>query len=52
MIELLKGSETFENFTEIGTTYIFRGSMYVPVTDKIEELYNRVKKNASIAKKQ
>jgi len=51
MIELLKGTETFENFTEIGTTYIFRGSMYVPVTDKIEELYNRVKKNASSAKK-
>jgi hypothetical protein len=51
MIELLKGTETFENFTEIGTTYIFRGSMYVPVTDKIEELYNRLKKNASTAKK-
>ena len=51
MIELLKGKETFENFSEIGTTYIFRGSMYVPVIDKIEELYNRVKKNAPTAKK-
>ncbi len=51
MIELLKGTETFENFTEIGTTYIFRGSMYIPVKDKIEELYNRVKKNSSTAKK-
>lgn len=51
MIELLKGTETFENFTEIGTTYIFRGSMYVPVTDKIEELYKRIKKNSSSAKK-
>lgn len=51
MIELLKGNETFENFSEIGTTYIFRGSMYVPVTDKIEALYNRVKKNAPTAKK-
>jgi hypothetical protein len=50
MIELLKGVETFDNFTEIGTTYIFRGSMYVPVTTKIEELYNRVKKNSSSAK--
>jgi hypothetical protein len=51
MIELLKGSETFENFSEIGTTYIFRGSMYIPITDKIEELYNRIKKNAPSAKK-
>jgi hypothetical protein len=51
MIELLKGSETFDNFTEIGTTYIFRGSMYIPIKDKIEELYNRVRKNASSAKK-
>ena len=49
MIELLKGKETFENFSEIGTTYIFRGAMYVPVLDKIEELYNRVKKNAPSA---
>jgi hypothetical protein len=49
MIELLKGKETFENFSEIGTTYIFRGSMYVPVLDKIQELYNRVKKNAPSA---
>ncbi len=51
MLELLKGTETFDNFSEIGTTYIFRGEMYVPVTDKIEELYNRVKKNAPTAKK-
>src|SRR6187402_2746696 len=51
MMELLKGTETFENFTEIGTTYIFRGSMYVPIADKIEELYNRIKKNAPTAKK-
>lgn len=51
MIELLKGKETFENFSEIGTTYIFRGSMYVPVTEKIEELYNRVKKIAPSATK-
>ena len=51
MIELLKGKETFDNFSEIGTTYIFRGSMYVPVVDKIEELYNRVKKNAPTATK-
>ena len=50
MIELLKGKETFDNFSEIGTTYIFRGSMYVPVVDKIDELYNRVKKNAPSAK--
>jgi hypothetical protein len=51
MTELLKGKETFENFTEIGTTYSFRGAMYVPVTQKIEELYDRVKKNAPSAKK-
>ena len=51
MIELLKGLETFDNFSEIGTTYIFRGSMYVPIKDKIDELYNRVKKNAPTANK-
>jgi len=51
MIELLKGNETFENFSEIGTTYIFRGAMYIPVTEKIDELYNRVKKLAPEAKK-
>jgi hypothetical protein len=51
MIELLKGKETFENFSEIGTTYIFRGSMYVPIENKIEELYQRIKKNAPTAKK-
>lgn len=51
MIEFLKGSETFDNFSEIATTYIFRGSMYVPITDKMEELYNRIKKNAPSAKK-
>lgn len=50
MVEFLKGSETFENFTELGTTYTFRGKMYVPITDKIEELYNRVKKLAPSAK--
>jgi hypothetical protein len=51
MIELLKGKETFENFSEIGTTYIFRGSMYVPLENKIEELYQRLKTNAPTAKK-
>lgn len=51
MIELLKGKETFENFSEIGTTYIFRGSMYVPIENKIEELYQRLKANAPTAKK-
>lgn len=49
MIELLKGTETFENFTEIGTTYNFRGDMYVPVTQKMEELTNRVKNLAPTA---
>ena len=51
MIELLKGSETFDNFSEIATTYIFRESMYIPIKDKIEELYNRIKKTAPSAKK-
>ncbi|GEP51932.1 hypothetical protein FNO01nite_26040 [Flavobacterium noncentrifugens] len=51
MVELLKGNETFDNFTELGTTYSFRSTMYIPVKDKIEELYERVRKIAPTAKK-
>lgn len=51
MVELLKSNETFENFTEIGTEYIFRLRMNVAIKDKIDELYQRVKKNAPSAKK-
>jgi len=51
MTEMLKGKETFDNFTELLTTHVFRGSMYVPVTEKIDELYKRVKNAAPTAKK-
>lgn len=51
MTEFLKGKETFENFSELGTTYLFRGAMYKPVLVKMEELYNRVQKLAPTAKK-
>ena len=39
MIVLLKDKETIGNHSEIGTTYICRGSMNIPIANKIEELF-------------
>jgi hypothetical protein len=43
MIISLKGKETIENHSEIGTTYICSGSMYVPIENKIKELFQPLK---------
>lgn len=43
MMVLLKDKETIENHNEIGTTYICRGSMYVPIEKKIEEFFQPLK---------
>jgi hypothetical protein len=50
MTVLLKGNETIENHSEIGTTYICNGSMYVPIENKIEELFQPLK-NTPTAKR-
>jgi hypothetical protein len=51
MIVLLKEKETIDNFSEIGTTYIRRDSMDVPIENKIEKLYQSLKRHAPTAKK-
>lgn len=43
MIVSLKGKETIANCSEIATTYICRGSMYVPIEKKMEELFQPLK---------
>ncbi|PXY44581.1 hypothetical protein [Flavobacterium hydrophilum] len=50
-IVLLKGKETIANHNEIGTTYIYHGSLSVPIETEIEELYLSLKKYAPTAKK-
>lgn len=53
MIELLRNKETFDNWTEIGTMFVYKNvtaAMKVPITKTMDLMYDQAKKNCSKAK--
>lgn len=46
MIVFLKGKETIPNYTELATTYISHDFIAEPLENKIEEIYQGLKKSA------
>lgn len=53
MIELLRNNETFENWTEIGTTFVFKkisSALGIPITKTMDQLFDNAQKNCPTAK--